>query len=64
MQIWQYIYYIKSYIYIEYSIFVIELEEIFFETPNGAQVPKEIFNNKRFYSYFKINAILLNCKLS
>lgn len=37
---------------------LIELEEIFMKQPNGSEVPPEISNNHRFYSYFKVNIII------
>ena len=45
-------------------MFIIELEEIFLKQPSEIQVSKEILNNNMFYPNFKVNTILLNCKLS
>ena len=36
---------------------IIELEEILLNQPNEVQVSKEMLNNYRFFSYFKVKAI-------
>ena len=39
---------------------VITLEGEFLHQPSGAEVPSQIFNNSRFYPYFKVRLIYLH----